>query len=801
MKNNFTLFFLIVSCTFGFSQNITVLEENSLYPVAGVAVYNTDKSYTQVTNFDGVLDISDVKENDTLYFQHISHKTIWLLKNQIIANNLKVILPINANALDEIVLSASKFSQKKKDIPQNIVSITSSDISFSNPQTAADLLESSGQVYVQKSQLGGGSPMIRGFSTNRLLIAIDGTRFNTAIFRGGNVQNVISIDPFTIEHTEVILGPGSIIYGSDAIGGVINFYTKKPQLSYSDSLEIKGTMVGRYASANTEKTGHLDVTISKKQWGFLSSITFSDFDDLIMGKNGPDEYLRPQYVRPHSDGNDEVVNNPNPRKQVFTGYSQLNLMQKIRFVPNEKWDFNLGLFYTTTSDFPRYDRLIRKKDEAFRSAEWYYGPQKWMNGNLQITHAGKTLYDKSLLTLSYQRFNESRNNRDFGDTFLYENDEEVHAYTFAWDFTKKINANKLFYGVEYIFNKVYSEGKRTNTVTGISEPQASRYPDGSYWQSLAAYGSFLLKLSEEATIQSGLRYNHIILRADFNSPFYDFPFSEAKVNTGTLTGNAGLSWQPNNVLGWKINLSTAFRAPNIDDIGKIFDSEPGAVVVPNPNLKPEHAFNAEVGATLNFNEKLKINVTTYLTHLKDALERRDFTLNGQTIIDYQGEPSTVQAIQNVGSANIQGFEVGFEATLSPTLLFTGQYNVADGLQKQEDGTKVPVRHVAPAFANAHLIWKKNNLKLDAFVDYNGTHDFEDMAPSEIAKPYLYLLDKNGNPYAPSWYTLNLTGQYDITSALQLTTSIENITNQRYRPYSSGIVAPGTNLIVSMQYSF
>ena len=97
--------------------------------------------------------------------------------------------------------------------------------------------------------------------------------------------------------------------------------------------------------------------------------------------------------------------------------------------------------------------------------------------------------------------------------------------------------------------------------------------------------------------------------------------------------------------------------------------------------------------------------------------------------------------------------------------------------------------------------KKNNLKLDAFVDYNGTHDFEDMAPSEIAKPYLYLLDKNGNPYAPSWYTLNFTGQYDITSALQLTTSIENITNQRYRPYSSGIVAPGTNLIVSMQYSF
>ncbi len=800
MKALFALIVLFFCSISIFSQKITVYEETSDYPLAGVAIYNKAKNITTVTDINGEADISAFKDGELIFFQHISHQTISHTKKEIVTFHLKVYLPINTNALEEVVLSASKFGQHKKDIAQKIVSISSKDIIFSNPQTAADLLESTGQVYVQKSQLGGGSPMIRGFATNRLLIAVDGIRFNTAIFRGGNVQNIISIDPFTVEHTEVILGPGSIIYGSDAIGGVINFYTKKPKLSNSEKTELSGSMVGRFSSANLEKTGHLDINFGKKQWAFMSSISFSDFDDLTMGKNGPKDYLRTQYVIPNI-GNDQVVTNPNPRKQIYTGYSQLNLMQKIRYIPNENWDFNLGLFYTTTSDIPRYDRLIRKKDGDFISAEWYYGPQKWVSGNLQVAHSGKNWYDKGLLTLSYQRFNESRNDRNFGEAILYKSNEEVNAYTTALDFTKKIHHNKLFYGFEYVYNKVNSEGSKTNVITHDSQPDASRYPDNSSWQSMAVYTNFLWRFSEKATFQTGVRYNHVILQANLNTPFYDFPFSEADINTGALTGSAGLSWQPSKTLGWKVNFSTAFRAPNIDDVGKIFDSEPGAVVVPNPNLKPEYAYNGEVGLLLNFEEKVKLNFTTYLTHLKDALVRRNFSLDGQTIIDYQGEPSTVQAIQNLGSASIQGFELGFDILLTKNLNFTGQYSVADGLQKEENGEKVPVRHVAPAFANAHLIWKKDKLKLDAFVNYNGTHDFEDMAPSEIAKPFLYLKDKDGNPYSPSWYTLNITGQYQLSKALQFTASLENITNQLYRPYASGIAAPGTNLIGSLRYSF
>lgn len=795
----FLLFFFIATSTI-LAQKIQVLAKDNQEPIVGVAIYNDDKSKSGVTDFDGYVNISTFSSEENINFQHISHIATVLKKSAIVSAGNIVRLETNASALDEIVLSVSKFGQQKRDVPQQIVTVTSDDVTFRNPQTAADLLESSGQVYVQKSQLGGGSPLIRGFSTNRLLIAVDGTRFNTAIFRSGNVQNVISIDPFTIERTEVILGPGSVVYGSDAVGGVMNFYTKKPKFSFEEGVAISGNVNARYASANTEKTGHLDFNIGTKEWAFLTSFTFTDFDDLRMGSHGPDDYLRKEYVET-IDGVDTVVENDDPLVQRFTGYSQINAMQKVRYMPSENWDFNLGLFYTTTSDYPRYDRLIRRRDGELRSAEWYYGPQEWLSSNLQITHKETSLYDESTATLSFQQFNESRNDRDFGASTLFESDEKVNAYTFGWDFTKNFGPTNVFYGIEYVNNKVNSFASQTDINTGVSQADASRYPDGSTWQSYAAYASLQSKLSEEVSFQGGVRYNHIKVAATFDDTFFDFPFSEANIDTGALTGSAGLTWNPNDILGWKLNFGTAFRAPNIDDVGKIFDSEPGSVVVPNPDLQAEYAYNGELGATFNFDNVVKLNVGTYYTILKDALVRRDFSIDGQTEIEYQGELSNVQAIQNAGSAEVYGFEAGLEVNFCENLQLTSTYNITDGFTEEDDGTEAPIRHAAPQFGNTHLIYTKGKWKFDAFGVYNGQFDFEDLAPSQQNNDFLYAKDENGNPFSPSWYTVNLAAQYQWSDALQLNASLENITDQRYRQYSSGIAAAGRNLILALQYSF
>ncbi|MCC8359369.1 TonB-dependent receptor [Salinimicrobium sediminilitoris] len=790
------LFFAISS-----AQEIVVLDRESGQPIFNVAVFNKDKSKSLLTGFDGEANLSVFSSGEIIFFRHVSHAEFHATKKQILDRGSKVYLEPTKNELDEVVLSVSKFEQERNLVPQKVVTINQKDILTSAPQTSADLLESTGQVYIQKSQLGGGSPMIRGFATNRLLITVDGVRMNTAIFRGGNVQNVISVDPLSVERTEVVLGPGSIIFGSDAIGGVINFFTLTPAFSVAKGGNFSGRAYTRYATANEEKSGHLDISYGRREWSFLTSASYSDFGHMRMGSHGPEEYLRPDYAV-RRDGRDFMVENKDPKVQKPTGYEQLNLLQKIRFKPTEEYDFSLGIIYSTTSNFPRYDRLYRKRDGVLRAAEWYYGPQEWLQTNLQLDKVGNgRFYDEAKFTAAYQYFEESRNDRGYGEEVLFHTREKVNAYSLNLDFEKKFRKSSLFYGGEYVFNRVNSAGSEQNIVTGETNPGASRYPDNSSWESLAAYSNFQWELNPELTLQTGARYNYILLDATFDEDTYDFPFSDANLRTGALTGSAGLNWQPNDILGWQLNFSTAFRAPNIDDVGKIFDSAPGLVVVPNPNLEPEKAYNAELGLRLNFDRVVQVDLAGYYTLLEDALVRRDFDLNGETTIIYRGEPSRVQAIQNSARARVYGFETGAKIRFSEKLKLTTQISVTEGEEEQDDGTTAPLRHAAPFFGNVHLVWENNNFRFDLFTEYNGEISAEELAPSERDKAYLYALNENGDPYAPEWYTLNFSSQYQLGKMWIVTASLENITDQRYRTYSSGVAAAGRNLILALQYSF
>ena len=793
-----SFFFLIFSITS--AQEITVLDNITAEPLANVAIYNQDKSISAVTNVSGKANISQFTDTEVIIFKSMNYIEAYRRKREIVNNDNLVLLESLENQLAQVTLSAARFKLKKNEIPQKIVSISSSDVQMASAQTSADLLESTGQVYIQKSQMGGGSPMIRGFATNRLLLTVDGVRMNSAIFRSGNLQNVISVDPMLVESTEVILGPGSVVYGSDAIGGVINFYTLKPKFSFNDGTSFSGNIYTRFATANNENTVHADLNIGRENWAFTTGITYSDFGDLRMGEHGPDDYLRPDYAE-RQNGIDVMVPNPDPLVQKPTGYDQINLLQKVKYMPSKDWDLNLGLIYSETSDFPRYDRLYRKRDGVLRAAEWYYGPQTWFLGNLNINHRSNTgFYDKMQFTGAYQFFGESRNDRNFGDPILFSTEENVDAYSVNLDFEKGFSESKLFYGFEYVLNTISSEGNFRNIETSETGETASRYPDDSKWQSMAVYSSYQWKLTEKLSLQSGIRYNHIFIDAGFDDRFYNFPFEEANISTGALTGSLGLNWRQNSFVGWRLGLSTAFRAPNIDDIGKIFDSEPGSVVVPNPDLKPEYAYNAELGADFNLSDNIRLDLTGYYTYLNDAMVRRDFNLNGVTEIEYQGEPSRVQAIQNASNAYVYGIEAGLEVDFSVALRLKSQFSYTKGEEDTGDGY-VPLRHAAPMFGNTHLIWNKRKLKLDLFAEYNGEFKFNDLAPGEQDKPYLYALDANGNPYSPAWYTLNLTGQYKMNANWLATVSVENFTDQRYRTFSSGIAAAGRNLIIALSYTF
>lgn len=780
------------------------MDADSGSPISNVAVFNKTKSKTAITNFDGKTNLSVFADNERILFRHINYEEYQTTKQNLLKKGNRLYLVQKTEQLDEVVLSVSKWQQQRKDIPQKIANIDAQSIAFTNPQTSADLLQNTGKVFVQKSQLGGGSPMIRGFATNRVLLSVDGVRMNNAIFRGGNIQNVISIDPFAVKNSEVIFGPGSVIYGSDAIGGVMNFYTKTPRFSYTDSLTFSGNANYRFSSANTENTAHVDFNLGHQTWASHTSVSYNNFDDLTMGSNGRDSYLRQNVVQ-RINGQDELISNTEPERQIPSGYDQINFLQKFKYRPNKTYTYDLGLYYSETSDFSRYDRLIRPNSsgDGLRSAEWFYGPQKWFMGNFQITKEGRNkFYDGVRLTTAYQFFEESRNERAFQDPIRYTTKEKVDALSVNLDFeNKKIGNLRLYYGAEYIFNKVNSVGEQLNIETLVQQPQASRYPDGATWQTFAGYLNSEYKFKPNFTLLSGLRYSQVWVDAQFDDTFFQFPFEEADIITGALTGSVGFSWFPRKNLQLTLNGSTGFRAPNIDDVGKIFDSEPGSVVVPNADLEPEYAYNVDFGIQKNFGDKLVLKAATYYTYLVDALVRRDFLFDGQPEIQYNGELSNVQAIQNAARAYVYGLEFGMEAFLNENWSFLGNLTITDGIEEDDDGTDSPARHVAPLFADTHIVWKNRKLQTDLFLNYNGELAFEDLALSERSKDFIYASDANGNPFSPSWYTLNFRSQYTISNSWTASLNLENFTDQRYRTYSSGIVAPGINVILGLGYRF
>jgi hemoglobin/transferrin/lactoferrin receptor protein len=705
--------------------------------------------------------------------------------------------------LDELVISVHKWEQKLNEVPNKVTKITKAEILRNNPQTSADLLGQTGTVFIQKSQLGGGSPMIRGFASNRILLVVDGVRMNNAIYRSGNLQNVISVDALSTQTAEVIFGPGSLIYGSDALGGVIDFHTLEPRFSKEKKMLFSGSTLARYSSANKENTFHADFNAGLKKWALLTSVSYSKFDDLKMGKHGgQNSYLRQEYVE-QINGTDSIVKNSNPAVQRFSGYKQINVLQKIRFKPTAYLDFQYSFTYAGTGNAPRYDRLIQYRNSKPRYAEWNYGPMIWRMHNIMALLTKKTtVYNNARFTAAYQNYNESRIERIIATTARNILAEKVNALSINFDAEKKIGKGQLFYGLEYVYNKVGSLGSTTNITTGNVTASVSRYPNGSIWGTSGIYGSYKKNIKQKLTFTTGLRYSYNILSAAFDTTFIKFPYQKAQLNEGAFTGNLGLVYRPNETWQINANASSGYRMPNIDDIGKFFESVPGRITVPNPGLKPEYAWNFEIGAVKKIINKFRLEVNAFYSLLNKAIISRPFTFNGQDSIVFGGIKSSVEALQNVAKATILGFQASAEYYFTPQLSMQTHANWITGKEKDDAQSKpTPFRYAPPFYGSTLLKYRNKKWYAEVNINYNSQISNVNLALSEQAKTEIYAIDGNGKPFSPSWYTLNIKATYQITKKLLLTTGWENVTNQRYRPYSSGIAAAGSNLIVALRANF
>jgi hemoglobin/transferrin/lactoferrin receptor protein len=437
-------------------------------------------------------------------------------------------------------------------------------------------------------------------------------------------------------------------------------------------------------------------------------------------------------------------------------------------------------------------------DDEPKYAEWYYGPQKWFMNSLTALHKHETkIYDKFQMAVAYQKYKESRHSRKLYTSDINEQYEAVDMLSANFDFFKKISSrNTLYYGVESWYNKVHSFAVDRNIYTDEELSAASRYPDGSDYFSGALYLTNKFNLTEKWVLSSGVRYTYTMANALFDTTYYQFPYTEMTNQNSAITGSLGMVFLPNLTNKWSLNYSTGFRSPNIDDLAKVFDSGEGTLVVPNPNLKPEYVHNMDLIFEKKLWKKLHVLLNGYYTFLDNAMVVSDFTFNGQDSIMYQGSMAKVKAVTNKDYANIYGAQVLVDWRFYRNFLFKTSATYTKGY----DSEGLAIRHVAPFFGAAHLIFDNQKWQVDFNLKYNGRISYEDLAQTERDKAYMYDIDINGQAFSSEWQTLNFALGYRVNKIIDVSLALENILDVRYRPYSSGIAAPGRNLIVSIRIS-
>lgn len=777
---------------------LRIVDSGTKLALAGVRVECINSGKVFLSDEQGNVPLTKNETGCTpLRITHVGYEPVVVQRDSVAALQTVYLTP-SAFVLDDLVVAATRWQHSKESLPIRVATIAKKDVQLYQPQTSADMLGIQGHVFVQKSQQGGGSPMVRGFAANRLLIVVDGVRMNNAIFRGGNLHNVLNIDPFTLQQTEVLFGSNSVMYGSDAIGGVLHFQTLAPHFSNDSLPVVKAEAVLQTATANREQTGHLRLSLGRKKWAWVGSVSHWDFGDLRQGRFGPDDYLKPFEVK-RIAGRDSVLTLANPLIQTPSGYQQLNTSHKLGFRPSETLALTYALYYSQTSSFGRYDRHNRLRNGLPRYAEWDYGPQTWLMNVLTLDLSRTTrLYDQATLRVAHQQFGESRIERNLHDPIRFTQKESVQALSLSYDLRKEFSTQTVaYYGLEGLDNRVHSTGSRTPIETGTRSAAQARYPQAD-WRVGAAYLTVEHTVGPRLNLQAGMRYSLFDLKAQYDTTFLPLPVVSSVNRYSAFSASAGGVYTSES--GWKVavQLSRAFRAPNVDDIGKVFDSEPNAVTVPNPSLRPEYAYSADIRIEKKFGTRITGVVNAYHTRLEGAMVRRNFTLNGLDQVLYQGVLSRVQAIQNAAQTRVTGVEWEARLRLVSGWTFIGQATLQKGTEEMDDGSSGPSRHAIPSFGSLRLSYERSRLQAVLYFLYQGEIRSERLAIEERAKREIYAQDAQALSYAPAWQTLNLKFSYAVTSWASLQAGMENVLDRRYRPYSSGISAAGRNVTLSLR---
>ena len=810
----------ILSLAHGFSQEITVRDSKTSASLSNVYIYNKSKTKSIITNDEGQASLSNFSPDEIVYFQLLGYKLLEIQLSKFINRSFDIYLDAQSQYLDEVILSVARSESNANEIAEKVSVIKAQDLYLTAPSSGAEMLELSPGIRIQKSQGGGGSPVIRGFEANRVLIVVDGVRMNNAIYRSGHLQNSITINPNNIDRVEIIYGSSSVGYGSDALGGVVHYYTKTPTIK--DSVKIKSSFSSNFNTANSSFSNSFSTNYSEAKWGVFSTISISKFGNIKMGERRQHGYENWGLNNYYSENSrykfkENSSLNKDPNLQQNTEYSQIDFFQKFLFKLPYQNLLNLNIQYSESSDIDRYDKLSEGTNSQLKFSEWYYGPQKRLLISPSLKFFSQDpLLKRGRVTLAYQMVEESRINRKFNNLVRSSQLEKVNLFSLNGDFdTSFDNGHAVSYGIEGAINSVRSNAYNQNIVINGSEildlgPKSNiptRYPsDGSSYKSFAMYVNWTWNMNDFFTFNAGTRLTYTGLRASWKeSASINAQLSNVKLNSSALTTTLSMTLRPSKKFQVMTVLSSGFRNPNIDDIGKIRENN-GILVVPNTFLKPEYAYNLDLGINYkSLNELTYLSLRTFATVISRHIVRDDFiifsdttTPNESTIL-YNGEEVATVANKNLGNRFVHGFSIDGFSYFSKSLKFNGSLSYVKGDENEAYG---PMPSISPIFGSISGEYAKNKIKISALYKFSGEKSPKDYSlggEDGLEETPVIIENSGGIRYAgaPKWSDFSVYTNYDISRDVKVRIALTNIFDNHYRSFASGISAPGRSLQIGL----
>lgn len=725
-------------------------------------------------------------------------------------------------SLDQILISADRYQTTRNKSVQEIEVISAKKMSQLQGATLAETLINSGKVFVQKSQMGGGSPVLRGFEASRVLIVVDGIRLNNATFRAGHLQDLISVDQFALDRMEINFGSGSTLFGSDALGGVLYLKTRDPEFSQNTKILSETNM--RYQTASNAIIANASLEYRSEKNALLFNVTHSVYGDLRMGSNSyvnsNDSFgLQPFYVKNIKSDDvvvDSILENQNPLIQKNSGYDQTDLMLKYKAKCNGLHTLNFQA--SLNQGVPRFDRLQYRPPYptgptvdprlAFAYGTWDYSPQNRWFGNYTYESQDK---NQQRFRAAYQQFDVARVTRSYNQPIERTQKDHVAVYTLMYDRLDNFKGFKVTSGFETNINIVRSEASQIDITFFDSKPEIakSRYADSlATTQSYAWYSQWNRSFGK-TNLSFGGRVTYYKLDAKFKvSNPWNLPYNNVSFNNSAPSYNIGIVQEVFPGFLMKAAVNQAFRNPNIDDMTKVFESVRGEkVLVPSPKLKPEFSNTFDLNFNWKISKKAYLEFGGYLSKIDNLMSDVYGSIEGSDSMEWDGLMTPIYQIQNVGNGQITGIFSSFQWNIWKKLYLTSSLTYTQGIveffsmKMAQESIVGPMDHIPPIYGQVSIKWKSKRYWSEIQYLFNGEKrrsDYSNSGEDNLNLSPGYYNTELGNP---AWGILTIRGGIKIIKGLSAQIAAENLFDLRYRYFASGISAAGRNVSVNLNLKF